>query len=296
MTRQKPRKRWGFTLVELLVVIAIIAVLIGLLVPAVQKVREAASRMSCTNNLKQIGLALHQHHDTKHYFPASSTSGAGKRHSWVPFILPYFEEEALQKQYNFNKNWFTPGNAKAVATQLIIFQCPSVPFPNRVDSTFTRKAACVDYNATKGVSPDLVLLGFIRPTDLRGVMVKNEYTRIAYIKDGTSHTIMVTEDAGRPLLYNAGKLVPGGYTPGGPWADEFGPFYLNGSTAGGTLIGGPCAMNCTNDKEIYSFHSGGANALFADGSVQFIQSSISISTMAALITRSGGETVSSMDY
>src|SRR6516162_5322815 len=104
------KKREAFTLVELLVVIAIIGVLIGLLVPAVQKIREAASRMSCSNNLKQIGLALHQYHDTKHFFPASSTSGPGKRHSWVPFVLPYFEEEALQKQYNFTKNWFTPGN------------------------------------------------------------------------------------------------------------------------------------------------------------------------------------------
>jgi prepilin-type N-terminal cleavage/methylation domain-containing protein/prepilin-type processing-associated H-X9-DG protein len=295
MTGEKPRKRWGFTLVELLVVIAIIGVLIGLLMPAVQKVREAASRMSCTNNLKQIGLALHQYHDSRGYFPSSSTSGPGKRHSWVPFILAYLEQENLRKRYNFDKNWFTPGNAKAVASQLKVFQCPSVPLQNRVDSTFTPNAACVDYNATKGVSPDLVLLGLVRPTDLRGVMVKNETTRITDITDGTSNTIMVAEDAGRPLLYNSGILVPG-YTGGGPWADEFGPFYINGSTAGGSILAGPCPINCTNDKEIYSFHTGGANVQFADGSVQFIRSSISISTLAALVTRSGGETVSSMDY
>jgi prepilin-type processing-associated H-X9-DG protein len=279
--------------VELLVVIAIIAVLIGLLAPAVQKIREAASRMSCSNNLKQIGLALHNYHDARRAFPPSSTSGTGKRHSWIPFTLPYFEEDPLYKRYNFNKNWFAAGNAKAVAIQLRIFQCPSVPVPDRVDSTFSPNAACVDYNATKGVAPNLVQIGLAPPTDLRGVMVKNQNTRIAHITDGTSHTIMVAEDAGRPFLYNAGKLVPGGYAPGGPWADDFGPFFLNGSSADGTVVPGSCPMNCTNDKEIYSFHSQGANVLFADGSVQFIESSISIRTLAALITRSGGEVVSS---
>jgi len=294
MRREKPRNRRGFTLVELLVVIAIIGVLIGLLVPAVQKIREAASRMSCSNNLKQIGLALHNHHDAKGFFPPSSTSGPGKRHSWIPFTLPYFEQDPLYKRYNFNKNWFTPGN-KAVASKLRIFQCPSVPVQDRVDSTFTLKASCVDYNATKGVSPDLVRIGMAPATDLRGVMVKNETTRIAQITDGTSSTIMVVEDAGRPLLYHAGKLVPGGYAAGGPWADEFGPFYLNGSSADGAVTPGSCAMNCTNDREIYSFHSQGANALFADGSVQFIKNYITIRVLAALITRSGGEVVSSAD-
>jgi type II secretory pathway pseudopilin PulG len=281
--------------VELLVVIAIIAILIALLVPAVQKVREASNRATCTNNLKQIGLALLNYHDTYHRFPCSNTSGPGKRHSWVPFVLPYLEQVPLYKRYNFAKNWFTPSNAKAAAVHLEVFQCPSVPSGNRSDSTIIPNGACGDYNSTKGVSPDLVSIGLVPATDLRGVMVKNETTRLADVTDGASNTIMVVEDAGRPFLYNNGQLVPG-YAAGGPWADELGPFYLNGGAGDGSVPAGSCPMNCTNDREIYSFHGGGAHAQFADGSVHFIASSISIRNLAALITRSGGEPISEGDF
>jgi prepilin-type N-terminal cleavage/methylation domain-containing protein/prepilin-type processing-associated H-X9-DG protein len=293
--REKLSKRCGFTLIELLVVIAIIGILIALLLPAVQKVREAASRTSCTNNLKQIGLALHNYHDTNRRFPPSSTSKPAKRHAWIAFVLPYFEQETLQKRYNFAKNWYAASNNKAVRSQLTVFQCPSTPLANRVDSTYTPNAACVDYNATRGVSPDLVRVGLVSPTDLRGVLEKNKGTRMGQIKDGTSNTIIVAEDAGRPLLYNAGNQVPG-YVFGGPWADELGSFYLNGSSADGTVRPGPCAINCSNDKEIFGFHPEGANVVFADGSVHFLRSSISIANMAALITRSGGELNNSTDY
>jgi prepilin-type N-terminal cleavage/methylation domain-containing protein/prepilin-type processing-associated H-X9-DG protein len=294
MSREKRRQR-GFTLIELLVVIAIIGILIALLLPAVQKVREAAARTSCTNNLKQIGLALHDYHDARRQFPASNTNGPTKRHSWVTFILPYLEQDTLYKRYHFNKNWFAPSNNKTVRAPLAIFRCPSVPATNLVDSTFTPNAACGDYAATKGVSPQLVLIGLVPPTDLRGVMLKNVGTRMTQIRDGTSNTIMVAEDASRPLLYQRGNQVAG-YAPGGPWSDTLGPFFLNGSSFDGTVTPGPCPMNCTNDREIYSFHDGGANVLLADGSVQFLRSSISIANLAALITRSGGEIISGADF
>src|SRR5262245_9793997 len=111
MTRPKSRARGGFTLIELLVVIAIIAVLIGLLLPAVQKVREAANRMACTNNLKQIGLAIHNFENTYGGFPPCRVNNpqppvAGKfQHTWAPFLFPYIEQENLQKLYNFNVNF-----------------------------------------------------------------------------------------------------------------------------------------------------------------------------------------------
>src|SRR5262245_33270806 len=127
------RERRAFTLIELLVVIAIIAVLIGLLLPAVQKVREAAARMQCMNNLKQLGLALHNFHDTNQFFPASgwTTVGpgnpAGKFVGWRPLTLPFIEQENLQRLFNFNLNWWEGTNLVAAGTVVKTYQCPSAP-------------------------------------------------------------------------------------------------------------------------------------------------------------------------
>src|SRR5262245_10210713 len=291
MYKTSTRRSPGFTLVELLVVIAIIGTLMALLLPAVQKVREGAARTKCANNLKQIGAALHLYHDANGYFPPSDTKSSTKKHSWVPLILPFIEQEALYNQYNFKKNWYNPANQPVVATQLTLFQCPSTPMQDRVDPNFA--SACGDYNAPMGVSPNLVAVGLIPPNDnLDGIMGRNRPTRMVSITDGTSSTILVAEDAGRPDLWNAGKRVPGGYANGGGWADSLGPFLLNGSSFDGTISTvGPCALNCTNDNEIYSFHPEGANLLFADVHVQLIRSGTDIRVMAALVTLAGGETI-----
>jgi prepilin-type N-terminal cleavage/methylation domain-containing protein/prepilin-type processing-associated H-X9-DG protein len=292
MRRPIAKKPWGFTLLELLVVIAIIGLLIALLLPAVQKVREAANRVTCANNLKQLGLALHNYENTNGYFPPSNTGSPQKRHAWVALVLPYIEQQALYNEYNFSANWNARANRPAVATPLKLFQCPSTPIPDRVDTHFKSKPACGDYNVTPGVSKDLVALGLVPPTpDLRGVMVKNQNTRITDITDGTANTIIVGEDAGRPDLWNSGQLVPAGYANGGGWADTRGPFFLNGASNDGSASPGPCPINCTNDNEIYSFHPAGANVLFTDGHVLFLKANTNIRIVAALITRAGAEVV-----
>src|SRR6187200_1041856 len=111
------RSRRGFTLIELLVVIAIIAVLIGLLLPAVQKVREAAARTACQNSLKQIGLAMHNYHDAYNIFPPPGTTVA-PRHGWATFILPYLEQGNLARQMRMDLDWFDPANRPAVTTHM----------------------------------------------------------------------------------------------------------------------------------------------------------------------------------
>src|SRR5687767_11333772 len=151
-------KRRGFTLIELLVVIAIIAILIGLLLPAVQKVREAAARAKCSNNLKQLGLGLHNHHDTFGYFPAarerhpnpvSPTTSNDIRHSWTPRVLPYIEQDNLFRTYRFDQQWDDGMTNDAaggpIKAQIPTFYCPSAPNPN--DRLQGQNRGALDYAA-----------------------------------------------------------------------------------------------------------------------------------------------------
>ena len=315
MRQPTVRKSRGFTLIELLVVIAIIAVLIGLLLPAVQKVREASARASCQNNLKQIGLALHNYEGANQFFPPGDTKNTPPHHAWTALVLPYIEQDNVYRIYDFTHDWNNPGNYPAIQTQMKVFNCPSTPTGQRVDSTITALPACSDYAALNGVK-DFVgvnCFGYLlhdggQNTDSRllGVLSFDKPARWVDIKDGASNTIMVAEDAGRPTFYDATKQpYPEGtrmnvdgsmqYYKEGGWADPGAPFSIDGSNQDGSIPGG-CALNCTNNSEIYSFHPNGANVLFADGSVHFISASMDLCKLAALVTRAGGEVFAQGDF
>jgi prepilin-type N-terminal cleavage/methylation domain-containing protein/prepilin-type processing-associated H-X9-DG protein len=293
------RRRYGFTLIELLVVIAIIAILIALLIPAVQKVREAAARTQCINNLKQLALAMHNYEGTFNSFPPGRTT-VSPEHSWTAFMLPYLEQDNVFKIYDIHKDWDDPENYPAIQTQLSVFNCPSVPVGLRTDDTIVANPACGDYSTISAIHPFVSINCFpgngitkVSPDNslsLLGALVKDQKTRIEDIQDGTSNTIMVAEDAGRSPLYVQGQVLGMKTVPGwkeGGWADPGAPFSVDGSEPNGA-IPGPCTMNCSNNSEVYSFHTGGANVSFCDGSVRFLNESMNLCVLAKLSTRAGG--------
>jgi len=315
--------RRGFTLIELLVVIAIIAVLIGLLVPAVQKVRGAANRMSCSNNLKQIGIGIHNIHDTTGGIPANIRPALNStvRVRWLTYLLPYVEQDNLFKNYNQAVNWSDPINLPVTSQRIKPFECPASPatvLDGAPDTSppWTTIVANTDYTGFYGVHPSLATQGLVDAQsvgDEKGAISKIAKLRFSDFLDGLSNTIQATESAGRPHIYIKGQLVRQasnlGRVNGGGWcrpASEI-PF-LYGSNATGTAFPGSSAINVTNGQDyiaaggptsavygtngtsqIYSFHSGGVNTLMGDGSVRFLPESTSIRTLARMVTRNGGE-------
>src|SRR5262249_53359677 len=158
------------------------------------------------------------------------------------------------------------------------------------------KGACGDYAGVREIDTRLVALRLVDPAaNYQGVLTRNYLARFAGITDGASQKILVTECAGRPTLWRAGRPVPGIYPSGGVWVSGT-SIFGQGSTHDGATKLGPCAINCTNDREVYSFHPGGANAVFADGSVHFLKASIDIRVFARVATRAGGEVVPADAY
>jgi prepilin-type N-terminal cleavage/methylation domain-containing protein/prepilin-type processing-associated H-X9-DG protein len=315
--------REGFTLVELLVVIAIIGVLVALLLPAVQAAREAARRTQCTNNIRQLGLAVHNFHDVNQVFPASqdqwvNSKGATIGCSWHTRILPFIEQQAVYQLYNFDAAWDdNKTNAVpqtgVICTKIKGFICPSAPAPNARPVNNGR--GNTDYAATTELNrPNPYLNAYVYSAiqasdpNFIGVMGHNKVVggttvvpanhRFASVTDGTSMTFLIAECAGRNTPFFMGNLQRGaGNRSNGPWANNGSRINMGGCDPNNPAAAtGPKAVNCINDKEIYGFHTNGAMACMCDGSVRFLSNNLDLNIAVSLLTRERGEMLSTTDF
>ena len=287
--RQQPSR--GFTLIELLVVIAIIAVLIALLLPAVQAAREAARRISCVNNLKQVGIGLHNYHDAHSTLPPGytyklgySTGGFG----WASMILPQVEQTNLFNAINYDLPAWSSQNSTACSSNLANYQCPTDYTVNQPPSFLEREGLRYgrsSYVANFGPAD----LDFF-PEDRRGLFSRNSRTRFADVTDGLSQSLACGERTNALFLTVIGSADHFDLETVWPGAIKENPVDDHGHT---TLFQAAYLFNSPSfdDRNSMSFHSGGSNFLFCDGSVKFIKLSINLGVYLSLGTRAGGEVI-----
>jgi prepilin-type N-terminal cleavage/methylation domain-containing protein/prepilin-type processing-associated H-X9-DG protein len=285
------RPRAAFTLVELLVVLGILGVLVGLLLPAVQKARAAAARIGCANNLEQLGLALHNYHDTQSTLPPGVSSGAPyPRMTWLTRLLPYLEQEPLWQitvaAYDYQPIPFVDPPHIGLGLPVKPFACPADGRPSQPQDTHGgRRVALTSYLGVLGIAYD----------DTRGVLFRDSRVRLTDVTDGTSNTLM------------AGERPPSADCWYGWWYAGVG----QAATGSADMLlgarernwGGPYTSPCPpgpypfqpgrfdNQCDLFHFwspHDGGAHFLFADASVHFLGYQAD-AVLPALATRSGGE-------
>jgi len=355
---KRSRVRCGFTLVELLVVIAIIGILVGLLLPAVQAAREAARRMQCGNNIRQIGLALHNFESARQKLPPSSvqspsaavmasselkeflkvgTTGINgndyAKQCFLTIVLAQLEQTNVLNSgtgYNQKLDWYDPLNRSASSAVIPTYLCPSSPASSKFLDTVNLgsadrttyaasgnwKPALTDYMAVNRANNRTAAWDAMTASNpvfpgadaISGILQSNRFTKFAAITDGLSNTILVAEASARPARYVSSKLIES-YAGGasafmnGPWAHSGNDIAVDGSnmtvisgvpTASTitTTLGTTCSVNCTNQGEIYAFHTGGAQVVMGDASTHFISASIDLRTLQLLCARSDGAPVS----
>ncbi len=263
--------RPGFSLVELLVVIAIIGVLSSLLLPAIQKSREAARRSACLNNLRNVGAAVHLYLDVNKRFPVGCTENRyvcdadgnklfpqGRQLAWSAYILPFLERQATSARIDFSKGFDSVENASVAAEVLPIYICPSYP-----RSTFLKSGRAVcDYGGINGqcLPKPVTPVKYFSNNPPNGMMLNETVIRITDVKDGLSHTLMAAEAAG---------------FADGQWINGLNIFEVS------------CGINTPEsiNNEIRSKHPEGSNGLLADSSARFLSTEMDLSVLAAICTR-----------
>jgi len=314
---RSPQRR-GFTLIELLVVIAIIAVLIGLLLPAVQSAREAARRAQCTNNLKQIGLALHNYHGVNNCFPPAYITTNHSMFSCFTALLPHMEQTPLFNAYNFDLKTKDAANTTTLSTPLASYLCPSMSLPYRKpDPAFEDFQAPASYATCSGDAyAELYsrrhIYGLPRGVIMAEATTNNGDTEplqtlpnppinIAAITDGSTQTVVVGEqDYGLKNDFFPSTNKRAGQFRGGQgvWAHGYprNGNFSTWATFNKHTVETPAESEENGAYAFRSLHPGGASFAFADGSVRFVKTTVSKPVYRALGSRAGGEVISSDSY
>jgi prepilin-type N-terminal cleavage/methylation domain-containing protein/prepilin-type processing-associated H-X9-DG protein len=318
-------RRKAFTLIELLVVIAIIGILIALLLPAVQKIRDAAARMSCSNNLHQLGLAAHNFHDSNNRFPSAvnipytvpvlagncpTAPIPGKYISFFQALLPYVEQGPLYNQFDFTHDQYTnAATPNSPANQIVkTYLCPSDAAPQH--TTYSTTSATFYFAANTYVANSGIVGFYTGSMDQTGIFYINSSVTMTGISDGTSNTFMFGErnrlDPNLDVVYGHGTPPQPDFFEehsGWAWTNSLPGFdYLGGASVPINWKFPPVTKDpgfTFEDQRFSSYgsqHTAGANFCFADGSVRFLSQNVPLTVLQQLSTRNGGEVIDSSQY